>query len=83
MVYQPELDGAMLDSAANDCSPRLRVQVVRTEAQAAVDRVARQLRAHILAMSGSGALDREIAAELLAKLDAVTGPIIATQERVR
>ena len=83
MVYQPEHDGAHLDSAANDCSPALRVQVVRTEAQAAVDRVARQMRAHISTMANSGALDRELASELIAKLDAVAGPILETRERVK
>lgn len=74
MVYQPELDGSLQDSAANDCSPRLRGQVVRTEAQAAVERVARQMSAHINTLADSGALDRELATELLAKLHAVTAP---------
>ena len=52
-------------------SPALRdAPPPRTEAQARVDRIARRLTAHVEAMARCGALDREIASELVAKIKA-------------
>jgi len=46
---------------------------VRTEAQEVADRIRRRVGDHIAAMASAGAIDREIASELLAKLNAECG----------
>lgn len=46
---------------------------LRTEAQATADRIRRRLTEHIAALAHAGALDREMATELLAKINAECG----------
>ena len=41
----------------------------RTEAQAVADRIRDRLTAHVAALAHAGAIDREIASELLAKIN--------------
>ena len=56
---------------SDDMSPRLRAPTLRSEAEARAARIERDIRAHIDALTRSGALDREIASEITAKVHAV------------
>lgn len=76
MVYQPELDGSMQDAAANDAapapvSPRL-LRPVRTEADARAAVIRSRLLRAVNALHASGALDRELALELVAAIEGAT-----------
>lgn len=53
-----------------DTSPFL-ARPLRSEGQAVADRICRRLTDHIEAMTKAGALDRELASEIQAKIDAV------------